>query len=152
MAYSYPPAPMDLFLAGCQGVGLALAAGAFGGASGRRGAIGFALLAFAMVAGAALFGISLEQEDHPAYPGWPVGAALAALSFVVVRDIAEAAAKRAEGGGFTGALIAAAALAVAGLALLLPEVGLVALAGVIWLYVGRRRRAARKYEGLRTLR
>jgi hypothetical protein len=143
---------MDLFLAGCQGVGLALAAGAFGGASGRRGPIGWALLAFAMVAGAALFGISLAAEDHPAYPGWPVGAALAALSFVVVRDIAEAAARRADGGGFTGALIAAAALVVAGLSLVLPEAGIISFGVVVWLYFGRRRRAARKYEGLRTLR
>jgi hypothetical protein len=143
---------MDLFLAGCQGVGLAIAAGAFGGASGRRGAIGFVLLAIAVVGGAVLFGISLEEEDHPAYPGWPVGAALAALSFFVVRDLAEAAAKRADGGGFTGALIALAALVVAGLSLVLPEAGIVAFAALVWLYVGRRRRAARKYEGLRTLR
>jgi len=104
------------------------------------------------VGGAVLFGISLAEEDHPAYPGWPVGAALAALSFFVVRDFAEAAATRADGGGFTGALIAGAALLLAGLSLVLPEAGLLALAGLIWLYVGRRRRAARKYEGLRTLR
>jgi hypothetical protein len=143
---------MDLFLAGCQGVGLALAAGAFGGASGRRGPIGGALLVIAMVGGAVLFGLSLETEDHPAYPGWPVGALLAAFAFAVVRDVAEAAAKRADGGGFTAALIALAALALAGLSLVLSPVALLALAGLLWLYAGRRRRAARKYEGLRTLR
>ena len=143
---------MDLFLAGCEGAGLALATGAFGGASGRRGALGVVLLAIAIVAGAALFGFSLAGEDHPAYPGWPVGALLAAFSFVVVRDIAEAAAVRADGGGFTSALLALAALALAGLSLIVPPVSLAALAGLLWLYLGRRRRAAQKYEGLRTLR
>ena len=143
---------MDLFLAGCQGAGLALATGAFAGASGRRGAIGWLLLAFAVVAGAALFGISLEEEDHPAYPGWPAGALLAAFSFVVIREFAAAAAQRADGGGFTAVIVAASALALAGLSLVIPPIALVALAGLLWLYAGRRRRADRKYEGLRTLR
>jgi hypothetical protein len=143
---------MDLFLAGCQGVGLALAAGAFAGASGLRGTIANALMIFAMVGGAALFGLSLDAEDHPAWPGWPVGAALAAFAFAVVRDIAESVARRAEGGAFTSALIAFAALVLAALAVLLPPVSLLALAFLLWLFVGRRNRSARKYEGLRTLR
>ena len=143
---------MDLFVAGCQGVGLALATGAFGGASGRRGVIGAFLLVIAMVGGAVLFGLSLESEDHPAWPGWPVGALLSAFAFVVVRDVAEAAASRADGGGFTSALIALAALALAGASLLFGPLALLALAGLLWLWAGRRRRAAQKYEGLRTLR
>jgi len=143
---------MDLLLAGCQGVGLALAAGAFLAAPGQRGPIGTVLLVVAIVGGAALFGISLAEEDHPSYPGWPVGALFAASAFLVVREVAAAAARRAEGGGFTAALIALAALALAGLALLLPPLGLVALAALAWLYLRRRRRAGRKYEGLRTLR
>ena len=143
---------MDLFLAGCQGVGLALAAGAFGGASGRRGAIGTILLVTAIVGGAILFGISLAAEDHPAWPGWPLGAALAGASFLVVRYFAEGAARRAEGGGFTSAVIALGALVLAGLSILLPPIGLVALVALLGLAAGRRRRAARKYAGLRTLR
>jgi hypothetical protein len=143
---------MDLFLAACQGAGLALATGAFGGASGRRGGIGSALLVAAVIGGAALFGISLEAEDHPAYPGWPLGALLAGFAFVVVRELAEATGRRAEGGGFTAAMIAFAALILAGLSILLPPISLLALAGLIWLSASRRRRAARKYAGLRTLR
>ena len=69
-------ARMDLFLAGCQGAGLAVAAGALAGASGRRGTPGVVLLVLAVIGGAAaLFGIALANEDHPAWPGWPVGAA-----------------------------------------------------------------------------
>jgi hypothetical protein len=143
---------MDLFLAACQGVGLALAAGALAGAPGRRESTGTLLLVAAIVAGAVLFGVSLGSEDHPAWPGWPLGAALAAFGFVVVSDLAAAAAKRAEGGGFIGALIGFAALALAGLSILLPPLGLVALGALVWLYAGQRRRAAQKYEGLRTLR
>ncbi|MQA72987.1 MAG: hypothetical protein GEU88_01305 [Solirubrobacterales bacterium] len=143
---------MDLFLAACQGVGLALATGAFGGAAGRRATIGTILLAAAVLGGAILFGISLAAEDHAAWPGWPAGAALAALAFFVVRDIAEGAARRADAGGFTSALIALGALVLAGLSILLPPIGLVALAALVWLALARRQRASRKYEGLRTLR
>jgi len=143
---------MDFFLAACQGLGLALAAGALGGALARRGTLGAMLLIVAVVAGAALFGISLTAEDHPAWPGWPVGAALAGFSFFVIRELAEGAAKRAEGGGFIAALIALLALALAGLSVLLPPIGLVAVAAELWLFAGQRRRATQKYEGLRTLR
>ncbi len=143
---------MDLFLAGCQGVGLAIAAGALAAAFGLRGTPGTVLALIAIVGGAALFGISLAAEDHPAWPGWLVGAALAGFAFIVTRDLAEGAARRADGAGFTGALIGLAALALAGLSVLVPPVSLVALAGMVWLYLGRRRRAAQKYEGLRTLR
>ena len=50
------------------------------------------------------------------------------------------------------ALIALAALAIAGLSVLLQPLGLVALAAIVYLGLARRSRAARKYEGLRTLR
>jgi len=143
---------MDLFLAGCQGAGLALAAGTFAGASGRRAAIGFALLAAAVIGGAVLFGLSLEEEDHPAYPGWTIGALLGGFAFLVVRDIAEGAGRRAGGAGFTGALIAVAALLVAVLSLFLPPVAIALFLALCYLALARRRRAGRKYEGLRTLR
>jgi hypothetical protein len=143
---------MDLFLAGCEGIGLAVAVGAFAGASGMRDTIGTFLLVAAMIGGAALFGLALSAEDHPAWPGWPIGAALAAGSFLVVRDFAEGAARRAQGGGFTAATIALTGLVLAGLSILLPPIGLVALAGLLWLAAARRRRADRKYQGLRTLR
>jgi hypothetical protein len=144
---------MDLFLAFCQGVGLALATGAFGGASGRRDAMGTVLLVFAVIAGAVLMGASLASEDHPAWPGWPVGGVLAALSFLVVRGIAEGAASRPDAGPWTGALLALGALVLAGLSLLpVSPISLVVLAALVWLGFGRRQRAGRKYEGLRTLR
>ncbi len=143
---------MDLFLAACQGAGLAVAAGALAGAPGRRGSLSTLLLVAAVIGGAFLFGASLSGEDHPAWPGWPVGAAIAWLSFAVVSDFAAAAASRADGGGFIAALIALAALATGGLSVILQPLGLVALAGIAYLGLARRERASRKYEGLRSLR
>jgi hypothetical protein len=142
---------MDLFLAGCQGLGLALAAGAFSGASGRDGAIGALLLVAAMIGGGALFGWSLDQEDHPAWPGFIAGAACAAFAFIVIRGIAAGAQARG-GDAFSGAMIALAALVLAGLSLVVGPVSLVALLALGWLWVSRSRREGRKYEGLRTLR
>ena len=49
-------------------------------------------------------------------------------------------------------MIALAALAVGGLSVLLRPFGLVALTAIVYLGLARRSRAARKYEGLRTLR
>jgi hypothetical protein len=143
---------MDAFVAGCQGLGLALAAGAFAGASGRRGAPGALLALVAIVAGGALFGWSLDREDHPAWPGFVAGAIVAAASFAVVRRIAEGAAARAQEAGYTGALIALAALALAGLSLLFGPLSLVALVGLGAIAAGQRRREGQRYEGLRTLR
>jgi hypothetical protein len=143
---------VDFFLAACQGAGLAVAAGALAGAPGRRGALSTILLVLALVGGAILFGASLAAEDHPAWPGWPVGAAIAWVSFAVVSDFAAGAAARADGGGFIGALIVLAALATAGLSVILQPVGLVALVAIAYLGIARRGRAARKYEGLRSLR
>jgi hypothetical protein len=99
-----------------------------------------------------LFGATLAAEDNPAWPGWPVGGLIAAAAFVVVRDFAAAASARAEGGGFIAAMIVLAALVTAGLSVILPPFGLLALAAIVYLGLARRNRAARKYEGLRTLR
>ncbi len=143
---------MHFFLAACQGAGLAVAAGALAGAPGRRGGFATVLLVAAVIGGAILFGVSLAEEDHPAWPGWPVGAAIAAASFFVISDFAAGAAARAEGGGFIGGLIVLAALATAGLSVIFRPLGLVALAAIVYLGLARRGRAARKYEGLRTLR
>ncbi|HEX2127765.1 MAG TPA: hypothetical protein VHF58_00955 [Solirubrobacterales bacterium] len=143
---------MDLFLAGCQGLGLALAAGIFAGASGRRDVIGTVLLVAAVLVGAALFGVSLTEEDHPAWPGFLPGALFAWLAFTVTRDVAAGAAGREDAGGTTAVIIALAALALAGLSLVVPPISLLVLVALAWLAYSRRRRADRKYEGLRTLR
>jgi hypothetical protein len=143
---------MDLFLATCQGIGLSLAAGTFAGASGRRGMVGFLLAAAAAIGGGILFGASLSTADHPAWPGWPVGAVIAVITFGVVNGVVAGAQARHEGASSIGIIVALGALVLAGLSLLWGPVGLVALLGMVWLGSARRRRAQRKYEGLRVLR
>jgi len=143
---------MDLFLATCQGIGLSLAAGTFAGASGRRGVVGFLLAAAAAIGGGILFGASLSTADHPAWPGWPVGAVIAVITFGVVNGVVAGAQARHEGASSIGIIVALGALVLAGLSLLWGPVGLVALLGMVWRGSTRRRRAQRKYEGLRVLR
>ena len=155
---------MDLFLATCQGIGLALAVGAVAGAvagavsardeAGAPGAVLALLVGLSMIASAVLFGSSLASEDHPAWPGWPVGALVALLAFSVTSGVVRGAATRAQGasaGAQVGYVVIAAAI-LAALSLFLPPVALLALVAVCWLALARRRRAGRKYEGLRVLR
>lgn len=147
---------MDLAEAGAQGLALAVASGAFFGAAGQRDNPGLALAAAAAVLGAFLYGISLTPEVHPAWPGWVVGAPVALLAYLALRDIASVASARAGEGGVGGVafLIAAFALALAGISLLGPLafVGIVAFLAVVYIFFSRRKRAAEKHAGLRSLR
>ena len=149
---------MDLAEAGAQGLALAVASGALFGAAALRGNAGIALAALAVVLGAFLYGYSLTEapEDHPAWPGWLVGAPVAALAYFTLRDVAAVAATRAGEGGAGGVafLIGLAALALAGISLIGPlaYVGVVALLAIIYLAFARRKRADEKHAGLRTLR
>jgi hypothetical protein len=147
---------MDLLEAACQGLGLALAAGALLGAPGLKGNAGTALALVAIVVGAALFGLSLDAEDETSWPGWIGGALAAALAYVTARDVAAAAQSRAGEGGAGGIAlwIALFALALAGLSLLGPValISIVALLATAWLFLTRRQAGGEKYEGLRSLR
>jgi hypothetical protein len=143
---------MSLFLATCQGIGLAVAAGAFAGASGRRGTVGVMLAVPASIGGGVLFAISLSNRDHPAWPGVPLGIIIALLAFGVVSAVVAGAQARARGASSIGIIVAVVALVVAVLSVFVEPFGLVALLALLWLASARRRRAQRKYEGLRVLR
>ena len=147
---------MDLLEAGCQGLGLALAVGALLGAPGVRGQAGTVLAVFAAGVGAALFGMSLSAEDHPAWPGWILGALAAEFAYMTARDVAVAAQSRAGEGGAGGIalFIALFAIVLAALSLLGPValISVVALVAILWLWATRRGQAGEKHEGLRSLR
>ena len=149
---------MDEFLQGCQGLGLALACGlaasAIATAVGLKGPARFAFAALAVVGGALLFGASIEAVDHPAWPGWIAGAATAAAAFELSFDVLSAAAERSaeSSPAVLAGLALIAAIALAGLSLVVSPVSLLALAAALWLAAARRRRSKRKYEGLRVLR
>jgi hypothetical protein len=112
----------------------------------------------ALAIGALEFAGSLADEGYAAGPGLVAGAACALVGFGAARAFFEGAASRVRDQAAAGAAglielyAQAAALAVAGLAVLAPPASYLALALCVWVLVVRRRRAAAKYEGLRVLR
>jgi hypothetical protein len=143
---------MSLFLATCQGIGLAVATGTFAGASGRRGLVGFLLAAPAAIGGAVFFAVSLSNRDHPAWPGVFLGLLISVLAYGVVSAVVAGAQARARGASSIGLIVAGVAVVIAVLSVFVEPVGLIALLALLWLASARRRRAKRKYEGLRVLR
>jgi hypothetical protein len=143
----------SFFVAACQGLGLAIAAGVLAGAAGRTDQIGAVLAIVAAVVGALLFASSLSANGHSSWPGYALGLIAALASYVPARDITVGAAKRATGSpAAVSGLVAVAALVIAGVSLLFGPIAILAALGLAYLAVGRRRRAARKHEGLRVLR
>lgn len=120
----------------------------------ENGPIGAAVGGIGIGLGALLFAGSLADEHYAWWPGLAGGLLCAALAHLAARslfgrtrarldrDAAAALPVYAEGAG----------LLVAGLSVLAPPVGLVALAFVLWLLVTGRRREGRKFAGLRVLR
>jgi lysylphosphatidylglycerol synthetase-like protein (DUF2156 family) len=144
---------MSLFLAICQGVGLAIAAGTFAGASGRRDALGVLLAIAAAAGGAILFAISMSNRDHSAIVGVPLGIIIAVIAYGIVSSVVAGAQARVRGASSIGLIVAATALVLAVITAFVWEpFGLLLLAGLLWLASARQRRAQRKYEGLRSLR
>src|SRR5919198_145927 len=129
---------MSLFLAICQGVGLAIAAGTFAGASGRRAAVGV------------LLAVSMSNRDHPAVVGIPLGIILAVVAYGVVSAVVAGAQARVRGASSIGLIVAATALVLAVITAFVWEpFGLLLLLSLLWLASARQRRAQGKYEGLR---
>lgn len=150
---------MDVFLAACQGLGLALAAGVVVAAvlglplAGRGPAAAFLPILLAAALGAAGFAWSLEEETSTWWPGIAAGALAGAAAARVGASVLSGAAQRAREASSTLALVAAGAgVVLAVVSLFVSPISLAAAAGLAVLYAGRRRRDARKYEGLRTLR
>jgi hypothetical protein len=152
---------MDLLLASCQGLGLAIAAGLILGVvfppiMPTWGAIVGVAPIGVLAAGAAMHG-----ADEAVWPALPVGVVGAGVSAAVSRGVAAGAVRR-ERDQLTGGEVQApsgitvimvlAAVVVAAVSLVAPPFSLVALLALVWLWLSRRRREARKHEGLRVLR
>jgi hypothetical protein len=124
----------------------------------RRRALELSLLAVSIGLGALLFAGSLADDNYEATPGLPAGAACALLAFAGVQTFLGRARGRLAARGEEGSarylnLYAdGAALLLAAFAVLLPPISYVALVFLVWVLAERRRRSARKYEGLRVLR
>jgi hypothetical protein len=104
--------------------------------------------------GALLFAGSLADTGHTSWPGLVAGAACAALGFAAVAGLLRRTRQRLEGSAasFLTAYADLISLALAGLAILVPPIAFLALAGFVLLLLGGQRARGRKYEGLRILR
>ena len=150
-----------MFLAICQGLGLAIAVGlilgiVFPPIMPTWGAIAGAAPLGILAAGAALNG-----ADEALWPAIPVGLIGAGLAAVVTRDVASGAIRR-QRDRVTGVevqapsgvtvIVVVAAVVIAGISLVVEPFSLVVLLALTWLWISRRRQAERKHEGLRVLR
>ena len=136
-----------------QAVGLGLAIGMIVGTTGLEGSARGGITLVAGFVGLAAGAIAASADDDSVLVGAVFGFLGAALACVIVSDvIAGARRRRGAGTGALGFIVAMVALAIAGATILFPPFALIPLIGLIWLGLARRRRAQRKYEGLRVLR
>jgi hypothetical protein len=150
-----------MFLAICQGLGLAIAAGLILGVVFPPIMPTWGAIAGASPIGVLAAGAALNGADEAVWPALPVGILGAGLAAVVTRDVAAGAIRR-QRDQVTGAevqapsgitvIVVVAAILVAGISLVLEPFSLLALLALTWLWFSRRRRAERKHEGLRVLR
>jgi hypothetical protein len=114
--------------------------------------------AAAIALGALEFAGSLADEGYAGGPGLIAGAAVSLLGFVSAAAFFAGARARLSARGESGSastltLIAdATSVVLAAIAVWLAPLSYIPLAFCVWLLIGQRRRAARKYEGLRVLR
>jgi hypothetical protein len=150
-----------MFLAICQGLGLAIAAGLILGVVFPPIMPTWGAVVGASPIGVLAAGAALNGADEAVWPALPVGVIGAGLAAVVTRDVAAGAVRRQRDqvtgvqvqapSGIT-VIVVLAAVIVAGVSLVVEPFSLVALLGLIVLWVTRRRQAERKHEGLRVLR
>jgi hypothetical protein len=150
-----------MFLAICQGLGLAIAAGLILGVVFPPIMPAWGAIVGASPIGVLAAGAALNGADEPLWPALPVGVIGAGLAAVVTRDVAAGAVRRqrdqvtrAEVQAPSGVtvIVVLAAVVVAGISLVLEPFSLVALLALCLLWFSRRRQAERKHEGLRVLR
>ncbi len=114
--------------------------------------LGFATVA--VILGALLFAGSLSAGGEEPWPGLAAGAACAALGVIATTGLLARVRGRLDesAAALLPAWADAAALALAGIAILFPPAALLGVAFLAYLLVAERRAGEGKYEGLRILR
>jgi uncharacterized membrane protein YgdD (TMEM256/DUF423 family) len=112
------------------------------------------LAAASLIIGALLFAGALAQDHHAVWPGFIGGVICAGIGLMATRPLLERVRARLD--EQTGAMLPlfseSGALLAAVLTVLLPPVGVVVLALLLWLLYAGRGRSEQKYAGLRILR
>jgi hypothetical protein len=152
VAFMEKPAWLLALLIGV--VALAIAECRYGPEHVSSGPFGAAVGGIGLALGALLFGGALQDHHYAFGIGLIAGIACAALAEAAARGFFDSTRRRLdrEAAGTLPVYAEVAALVLAGLSVLAPPVALVALAFLAWLLLGQRRRAGRKYAGLRILR
>jgi hypothetical protein len=116
--------------------------------------ITMALAASSLVLGALLFAGALAQDHYAIWPGIIAGVLCAAVGIAATRPLLERVRARldSDAAAVLPLISEGAAVLAAVLSVLLPPVGLVVLALLLWLLFAGRGRAEQKYAGLRILR
>jgi hypothetical protein len=120
----------------------------------ERGAGALILAAAAVVIGALLFAGSLCRGHYAIWPGIVGGAICAVIGILATRPLLARVRARldSESAAALPAFAEAGALVAAALSVLLPPVGVIVLALLLWLLIAGRGRDEQKYAGLRILR
>ncbi len=120
----------------------------------ERGPVALAIAAAAVAVGALLFAGSLSRGGYAVWPGIVGGVICAGVGILATRPLVGRVRARldAETLAALPLFTEAAALLAAVLSVLLPPVGIVVLALLLWLLVAGRGRGDQKYAGLRILR
>jgi Domain of unknown function (DUF4126) len=118
-------------------------------------AIALALCSLAL--GGLMFASMLSArgtEHYVAWPGWIGGVLCAAIALFATRPVFARARVRLDdqAAGAVTLYEEGAAVLLAALSVVAPPIGLIALAGLGWLWLAGRRREGQKYAGLRILR
>jgi hypothetical protein len=120
----------------------------------EAGTLGAMLAGVSIGVGALLFGASLADEGDPVWAGLAGGVACAAVANASARNFFVRVARRLDADARSALAVYkdGSSLGVAGLAILVPPVSLIVLAGLAFLLLRGRRRDDEKYAGLRSLR
>jgi cytochrome bd-type quinol oxidase subunit 2 len=112
------------------------------------------LLGVALVLGALLACGSLDDRSSTWWPGLIAGPLAVGLAYAATRSLLGRVRRRldAETASALPLYAEGAALLAAGLSILLPPLAILVVGALAWLLVAGRRRAERKYAGLRILR
>jgi uncharacterized membrane protein YgdD (TMEM256/DUF423 family) len=112
------------------------------------------LAAVSLIVGALLFAGALAQDHHAVWPGFIAGVVCAGVGLLATRPLLERVRARLD--DQTAAMLPlfseSGALLAAVLTVLLPPVGVLVLALLLWLLYAGRGRSEQKYAGLRILR
>jgi len=135
----------------CLAAGIGIAIGMVAGTTGLEGSARGRMTVLAGIIGLVFGYLTASVFDGSSLPGALSGGLFAGFSCAVVSGVIAGATRR--GGTLALAFLTVlAAVIIAAISILFPYFAILPAAGLIWLAIGRRKRADRKHAGLRVLR